>query len=81
MNQFVWNLQYPEAERIEGMILWNGVPSGIIAAPGGNYFAKIKVGKDSAEVPFTVKADPNYKITQAEYEQQFQFFMTGTRQV
>jgi photosystem II stability/assembly factor-like uncharacterized protein len=72
MNQFVWNLLYPEAERIEGMILWNGVPSGIVAAPG-NYFAKFKVGKDSAEVPFTVKADPNYKTTQAEYDQQFTF--------
>ena len=25
MNQFAWNLLYPEAERIEGMVLWNGV--------------------------------------------------------
>jgi hypothetical protein len=72
MNQFVWNLQYPEAERIEGMILWNGVP-GAIAAPPGNYFARIKIGKDSVEVPFAVKADPNYKTSQAEYDAQFQF--------
>ena len=33
MNQFVWNLRYPEAERIEGMILWNGVP-GYYRSPG-----------------------------------------------
>lgn len=75
MNQFVWNLRYPESETIEGMILWNGVPSGIVAPPGA-YFAKLKVGKDSAEVPFTVKADPNYKVTQSEYEQQFAFLKT-----
>ncbi|NJO25019.1 MAG: hypothetical protein HC867_03325 [Bacteroidia bacterium] len=72
MNQFVWNLQYPASERIEGMILWNGVPSGITAPPG-NYYAKFKAGNDSAEVPFTVKADPNYKCSQEEYEQQFAF--------
>ncbi|HEY1113005.1 MAG TPA: hypothetical protein VGE66_05570 [Chitinophagaceae bacterium] len=72
MNQFVWNLQYPAAERIEGMILWNGVP-GAITAPPGAYYARFKVEGDSAEVPFTIKADPNYKITQAEYDQQFAF--------
>lgn len=72
MNQFVWNLLYPESERIEGMILWNGIPSGIVAPPG-EYFARVKVGRDSLEVPFTVKADPNYKTTQQEYEQQFAF--------
>jgi hypothetical protein len=72
MNQFVWNLRYPESEAIEGMILWNGVPAGIVAPPG-SYFARVKVGTDSSEIPFTVKADPNYKITQTEYEQQFAF--------
>jgi photosystem II stability/assembly factor-like uncharacterized protein len=72
MNQFAWNFQYPEAERIEGMILWTGGPNAIVAPPG-NYFAKLKVDKDSVEVPFTVKADPNYKITQADYEAQFDF--------
>jgi gas vesicle protein len=75
MNQAVWNLRYPESERIEGMILWNGVPGGIVAPPG-SYFAKVKMGKDSAEVPFSLKADPNYKLTQAEYEQQFSFLKT-----
>jgi photosystem II stability/assembly factor-like uncharacterized protein len=72
MNQFVWDLRYPEAEKIEGMILWNGVP-GAIVAPPGNYFAKIKVEKDSVEVPFIIKADPNYKLTQQEYDAQFAF--------
>ncbi|MBD0364699.1 MAG: glycosyl hydrolase [Flavisolibacter sp.] len=75
LNQFVWNLRYPESEQFEGMILWNGVPGGIVAPPG-NYFARIKVAKDSAEVPFTVKANPSYKLSQAEYVQQFAFLKT-----
>ena len=74
MNQFVWNLQYPEAEKIEGMILWNGVPGSIVAPPG-DYFYKLKVGSDSAEGSFTVKADPNYMLTQAGYEDQFNFLV------
>jgi hypothetical protein len=72
MNRFVWDLRYPEAERIEGMILWNGVPSGIIAPPG-NYFVRVKAGMDSSEVPFTIRADPNYRVSQQEYDAQFAF--------
>lgn len=70
LNQFAWNLQYPAAEPAEGMVLWNGVP-GAITAPPGTYYARLVVGSDSAEVPFEVKADPNYTISQADYEAQF----------
>ncbi len=72
MNMFNWDLQYPEAEKIDGMILWNGLPSNVAAAPG-NFFAKVVVGSDSAEVPFTVVADPNYNISQQDYDAQFGF--------
>jgi photosystem II stability/assembly factor-like uncharacterized protein len=76
LNQFIWNLNYPDAERIpEGMIVWNGNVNGPKAIPG-NYFAKFKLGKDSAEVPFKIKADPNFKVSQAEYEEQFDFLIT-----
>jgi hypothetical protein len=71
-NQFVWNLRYPEGEKADGMILWNGTPSTIVAPPG-NYFATVKVDKDSAEVQFVINAEANYKTTQTEYEQQFAF--------
>lgn len=76
MNQFNWNLQYPGAEAVDGMILWNGTPGGIIAPPG-EYFFKIKADKDSAEGNFVVKADPNYKCSQADYEEQFNFLQTA----
>lgn len=72
MNQFVWNLRYPQSENFEGMVLWNGLPNGITAPPG-NYFARVRVETDSAEVPFLIKADPNYHVSQTEYEEQFQF--------
>src|SRR6185436_4750793 len=75
MNQFEWDMNYPEAERVEGLILWNGFIGGPRAAPG-NYFAKFKSGSDSAEVPFTIVIDPNYKTSQAEYDEQFNFLIT-----
>ena len=72
LNQFVWNLQHPGADRVEGMILWNGTPGVITTAPGAHY-AKIRVGKDSIEVPFEIKQNPNYKISAADYEAQMSF--------
>jgi len=74
MNQFMWNMQYQDPEKIESMILWTGGP-GTIVAPPGNYFAKFKIEKDSVEVPFTIKADPNYKISQEDYDAQFAFLV------
>ena len=73
-NQFVWDMQYGPAERIEDLILWTGVPGSITAIPG-NYTAIVKVDKDSVEIPFTLLADPNYKCSQADYEAQQAFLL------
>ena len=75
MNQFVWNMNYPEAEKIEGMILWNGSIGGPKAAPG-LYFVKVKAGNDSTVQPFMILANPTYKVTQQEYEDQFNTLIT-----
>ena len=74
MNQFVWNMRYPEAEKIDGMILMEWYSWNVIVPPG-NYYASIKMEKDSVELPFTIKADPNYVESQEEYDQQFAFLM------
>ncbi|GAB4092694.1 hypothetical protein GCM10028786_16210 [Flaviaesturariibacter terrae] len=74
-NRFSWNALYPESERIEGMILWNGVPGGILAPPG-QYFVRIVVDRDSAEVPATILPDPNYRASAADYAAQFTFLKT-----
>ncbi len=75
MNQFVWNMNYPEAEKIEGMILWNGSVGGPKASPG-QYFTKVKVGSDSIIQTFFILANPTYKVTQQEYEDQFNTLIT-----
>ncbi|WP_462249910.1 WD40/YVTN/BNR-like repeat-containing protein [Ferruginibacter sp.] len=74
MNQFVWNMLYPPADKIEGQIIWHGNVPGPKAAPG-NYFYKIKADKDSAEGSFVIKANPAYKLTQQDYDDQFNFLI------
>lgn len=74
MNQFVWDMNYPPAESTEGFILWNG-RVGLIKAAPGKYSALFKYGKDSVEVPFTIKPDPNYKATEADYDAQVSFLL------
>ena len=75
MNQFVWNMYYPPAEKVEGLILWHGNVEGPRAAPG-HYFFKIRSEKDSTEGSFTIRANPVYNLTQQDYEEQFSFLIT-----
>jgi photosystem II stability/assembly factor-like uncharacterized protein len=74
MNRFEWNMYYPPAEKIDGMILWNGSPGGPKASPG-KYSARFIYNKDSVDVPFVIKGDPNYAITEAEYDEQVNFLL------
>ncbi|MEO8412397.1 MAG: hypothetical protein ABI472_02005 [Ginsengibacter sp.] len=77
MNQFVWNMQYAPAEKIAGMILWNGSVPGPKAIPGKYYIRIINYDKkDSAQTEAIVKANPNFKETQQEYEDQFKFLIS-----
>ena len=74
MNRFVWDMQYEPAEKIEGMILWNGSIGGPKAAPGA-YHVWAHYRKDSTPASFEIKADPNFKITNEEYQQQVAFLL------
>jgi photosystem II stability/assembly factor-like uncharacterized protein len=76
MNQFVWDMYYAPAEKIDGMILWNGSAGGPKAIPG-NYTIRIENDKkQSAGVEVKIKANPNFKETQQEYEDQFKFLIS-----
>ncbi|MES2647551.1 MAG: glycosyl hydrolase [Bacteroidota bacterium] len=77
LNRFIWDFKYPEGEKPQdGLIIWNREKMAPMAVPG-TYIARIKAGKDSAETVFSIKADPNYKVSQAEYEDQFSLLLKG----
>jgi photosystem II stability/assembly factor-like uncharacterized protein len=74
INTFVWDMLYPPAEKITGMLLWTGGAGSPKAAPG-RYTARIRYDHDSADIGFTIKADPNYPMTEADYEAQTGFLL------
>ncbi len=74
MNQFAWDMNYPPAEKTDGMILWNGGIGSVKAAPG-KYNARIKYNKDSVDVPFIIKGDPIYKMSDEDYDAQVGFLL------
>jgi hypothetical protein len=74
MNSFVWDMLYPPAEKITGMLLWTGGAGSPKAAPG-KYTARIRYDHDSADVSFTIKGDPNSPLTEADYDTQVGFLL------
>jgi photosystem II stability/assembly factor-like uncharacterized protein len=67
INSFVWDMFYAPAEKIPGMLLWTGGAGTPKAAPG-KYTARFRYEKDSADVAFTIKADPNYNLATEQYD-------------
>jgi len=74
INTFVWDMLYAPADKIPGMLLWTG-GAGTPKATPGKYTARFRYDNDSTDVSFTVKADPNYNLTEADYESQVGFLL------
>jgi photosystem II stability/assembly factor-like uncharacterized protein len=74
MNAFVWDMLYAPAVKVPGMLLWTGGAGTPMAAPG-RYTARIRYNHDSADVPFVIRADPNFALTEADYDDQVGFLL------
>ncbi|AXO80869.1 glycosyl hydrolase [Olleya aquimaris] len=72
LNQFVWNMTYKGAEKLDGMILWWASLEGPKATPG-TYKVTLNVNGVSTSQPFTIVANPNAESTQKDMDQQFLF--------
>lgn len=71
-NQFVWDMTYDGAEKLDGMILWWASLEGPRAIPG-NYKVSLNVNGEVQSKPFTVLADPRAESTLADMQLQFDF--------
>jgi len=74
-NQFNWNLQYPDAEKVKGMILWWASLSGPKALPGEYKIALSKNGTVTSEQTFTLLKDPRSSATKEDFKAQFDFII------
>ncbi len=71
LNEFVWDLRYPDATRFPGMILWAGGVRGPEAVPG-TYQVRLTVNGKSETQKFEVRPDPRLKTTPQEYAAQLE---------
>lgn len=74
MNRFIWNMRYPDAERVPRAVLWGGTLSGPVAVPG-IYKVKLTVGEQSQTQSWEWKKDPRILTTQENFQEQFDFLI------
>tara|TARA_R110000868_G_scaffold240846_2_gene495413 strand:- start:3956 stop:7063 length:3108 start_codon:yes stop_codon:yes gene_type:complete len=72
MNQFVWDMTYDGAEKLEGMILWSARLDGPKAI-SGMYKVHLNVNGTATPESFNIIADPRAESTQADMQKQFDF--------
>ena len=74
-NSFNWNMQYPDAEKVKGMILWWASLKGPKALPG-EYIVKMDLnGNQVAEQTFNLLLDPRSSASKEDLVAQFHFII------
>jgi photosystem II stability/assembly factor-like uncharacterized protein len=71
-NIFYWNMMYPGAEKVKGMILWWASLNGPMALPG-NYRVELSVNNKKMNEVFTILRNPTSEATEADMKTQFDF--------
>ena len=71
-NIFYWDMMYPGAEKVKGMILWWASLNGPMALPG-NYKVTLTIGETSKSQNFTILKNPISETTLADATAQFNF--------
>ena len=74
LNEWAWDLKYPDAERFDGLIMWAGRTDGPRAVPG-TYGIRLVVGEDSSEVAAELLPDPRATATPEALTEQFEFLI------
>ena len=69
MNQFVWNLRYPDAATFPGLIMWAGSVTGPRVSPG-TYTVRLTVDGKTQSQTFAVKEDPRLTAMPDDYAKQ-----------
>ncbi len=78
LNRFVWNMRYPDATKLEGDPPMDEATERGIAGPvvpPGTYRVRLRVGDQTREARFEVRADPRVAATQPDLEQQLRLLL------
>jgi hypothetical protein len=73
INDFAWNMRYPDASTFDGIIMWAGSVQGPTAPPGTYSVRMIVDGAPVGTEQFVLKKDPRTNATPADLAAQFAF--------
>ena len=73
-NRFFWDMMYPGAEKVKGMILWWGSLNGPMALPG-NYTVELSKNGKSVSKDFAILEDPRSTVSPEDLKAQFDFIV------
>ncbi len=74
MNQFTWDMHYPDATTFPGMILWVGSTRGPAIIPG-TYKVELAVDGHTETQSFVVKKDPRAPTTPEDFQKQLDLLL------
>jgi photosystem II stability/assembly factor-like uncharacterized protein len=74
VNQFVWDMRYPDATSFPGIILWVGSMRGPLIVPG-TYKVELIVDGHTESQNFVVKKDPRAPTTQEDFAKQLDLLL------
>jgi photosystem II stability/assembly factor-like uncharacterized protein len=74
MNRFVWNMRYPDATTLPGLIMWAGTVTGPVAVPG-KYQVRLMAGGKNWTQPFEIKPDPRNNVSAEDLKAQFELLV------
>jgi photosystem II stability/assembly factor-like uncharacterized protein len=74
LNRFVWNLQYPDAHEVHGILDDEGTLQGPEVVPG-QYTVRLHAGGQTLTRTFQVQEDPRVKVTDAQLTAEFELAM------
>ncbi len=69
LNRFIWDMQYADATRFPGLIMWAGSTRGPRIAPG-TYTVKLTADGQTLTQTFEVKRDPRVQTTPEDFAKQ-----------
>jgi len=73
LNRFIWNMHYPDAQKVPGDKMLGKTITGPLAAPG-QYQVRLTAGEKTFTLPFEIKTDPRVQSSPADLPAQFELW-------
>ncbi len=70
LNRFVWDMRYPEPEKLTEDPVTGKATMGVLARPG-TYQVRLTVGEESMSHPFEIFVDPKVNVSDEDLQAQF----------